>query len=81
MNSPDILTATEGGNLTLPPDIVEQYQTNKETRFRIVKTQKGVLLVPLTDEQMSHELKAEIDAWQTLTAEGWEQFEYVEPAQ
>lgn len=78
MNSPNILTATEGGNLTLPPDIVEQYQANKETRFRIVKTQKGVLLVPLTDEPMNGELAAEIEAWQTMTAEGWDQFEYVE---
>jgi hypothetical protein len=33
-------------------------------QFRVIETKKGVLLIPLTDEPMDNELKAEIEEWQ-----------------
>ncbi len=68
MNS--ILTIEENGKLTLPNDIVERYQFKRESQFRIVETQKGLLLIPLTDEPMSDELKTELEEWQSIGANG-----------
>ena len=76
MNS--VLTVEENGKLTLPNDIVERYQFKKESRVRIIETQKGVLLIPLTDEPMNDELKIELAEWQTIGAHGWETFEFEE---
>jgi len=70
----EVLTIEENGKLTLPNDIVERYQFKRESQFRIVETQKGLLLIPLTDEPMSDELKAELEEWQTIGADGWEMF-------
>lgn len=71
----EVLTVEENGKLTLPDDIVERYQFKKESRFRIIETQKGVLHVPLTDEPMSDELKTELEEWQVIGAHGWEMFD------
>ena len=79
MSSTDVLTVKESGDLTLPADIIERYQIEKEMQFRIIETQKGVLLIPLTDEPMSKELQEEIEEWQGLGGEGWDMFEYSEP--
>ena len=76
----EVLTIEENGKLTLPNDIVERYQFKRESQFRIVETQKGVLLIPLTDEPMSDELKAELEEWQTISADGWEMFDFKENA-
>ena len=76
----EVLTIEENGKLTLPNDIVERYQFKRESQFRIVETQKGVLLIPLTDEPMSDELKAELEEWQAIGADGWEMFEFEENA-
>jgi bifunctional DNA-binding transcriptional regulator/antitoxin component of YhaV-PrlF toxin-antitoxin module len=81
MSSTDVLTVKESGDLTLPADIIERYQIEKEMQFRIIETQKGVLLIPLTEESMSEELKTELEEWQEVGAEGWDMFEYAEPAQ
>jgi bifunctional DNA-binding transcriptional regulator/antitoxin component of YhaV-PrlF toxin-antitoxin module len=81
MSSTEVLTVKESGDLTLPADIIERYQIEKEMQFRVIETQKGVLLIPLTDEPMSEDLAAEIEEWQEIGAEGWDMFEYVEPAQ
>ncbi len=74
MNSTEVLTIEENGKLTLPDEIVERYQFKKETQFRIVETQKGVLLIPLTDEPMYDDLKNELEEWQAIGAGGWEMF-------
>ncbi len=66
----EILTIEENGKLTLPNDIVERYQFKRESQFRIVETQKGLLLIPLTDEPMSDELKTELEEWQSIGANG-----------
>ena len=76
----EVLTIEETGKLTLPNDIVERYQFKRESQFRIVETQKGLLLIPLTDEPMSDELKAELEEWQAIGADGWEMFEFKENA-
>lgn len=47
--SNEVLTIEENGKFTLPVEIVERYQFKKETKFRVIETEKGVLLVPLTD--------------------------------
>ena len=78
MNS--VLTIEENGKLTLPEDITERYQFKKETQFRIIETQKGVLLIPLTAEPMNDDLKTELEEWQTLGADAWEMFDYEETA-
>ncbi len=74
----EILTIEENGKLTLPNDIVERYQFKRETQFRIIETQKGILLVPMTSEPMSNELKDELEDWQTMGADGWEMFDFEE---
>lgn len=81
MSSTEVLTVKESGDLTLPAEIVERYHIEKEMQFRIIETQKGVLLIPLTDEPMSDELQAELEDWQAIGADAWDMFEYEEPAQ
>ncbi len=76
MNS--VLTIEENGKLTLPNDIVERYQFKRETQFRIIETQKGILLIPLADAPMNDALKAELEEWQAIGADGWEIFAFEE---
>ena len=59
----EVLTIEETGKFALPNDIVERYQFTKETRLRIIETQNGILLIPLTDEPMVDEVKAELEEW------------------
>jgi bifunctional DNA-binding transcriptional regulator/antitoxin component of YhaV-PrlF toxin-antitoxin module len=81
MSSTDVLTVKESGDLTLPADIIERYQIENEMQFRIIETQKGVLLIPLTDEPMNGELQAEIEEWQGIGVDAWDMFEYKEADQ
>ena len=78
MNSTEVLTIEENGKLTLPDEIVERYHFKRETQFRIVETQKGVLLIPLTGEPTSNELKNELEEWQEIGVGGWEMFAFEE---
>lgn len=73
-----VLTIEENGKFTLPDEIVERYQFKKQTQFRIIPTQKGVLLIPLTDAPVSDELNAELEEWQTIGASSWETFDFEE---
>lgn len=57
----EVLTIEENGKFTLPDEIVERYKFKKQTQFRIIPTQKGVLLIPLTDAPVSDELNAELE--------------------
>ena len=70
----EVLNIEENGKLTLPENIIERYQFKTETRLRIVETQTGILLIPLTDEPISDELKTELEQWQTLGAESLKKF-------
>ena len=54
MNSSEVLTIEETGKVILPNDIAERRHFTRESQFRIIETQNGVLLIPLTaiaDEQ------------------------------
>ncbi len=77
----EVLTIKENGKVTLPEDITDKYQFKIETRFRIIETQKGILLVPMTDEPMNKELTAELEQWQKIGADGWEMFDFEENAE
>ena len=76
----EVLTIKENGKFTLPDDIVERYQFKRETQFRIIETQKGVLLIPMTSEPMSSELKNELEEWQAIGENAWEMFDFEENA-
>jgi bifunctional DNA-binding transcriptional regulator/antitoxin component of YhaV-PrlF toxin-antitoxin module len=76
----EVLTIKENGKFTLPDDIVERYQFKRETQFRIIETKKGVLLVPMTSEPMSSELKNELEEWQSIGENAWEMFDFEENA-
>lgn len=81
MGSTEVLTVKESGDMTLPADVIERYGIENEMQFRIIETQKGVLLIPLTNEPMDEELKAEIEEWQAARTDSWDMFEYKEPPQ
>ncbi len=53
-----------GGKITLPGDVLDRYGLAEETTIRIIETQKGILLIPLTDEPMSEALASELQEWQ-----------------
>lgn len=74
----EVLTIKENGKVTLPEDITDKYQVKIEMRFRIIEAQKGILLVPMTDEPMNEELTAELEQWQEIGADGWEMFSFEE---
>ncbi len=74
------LIIEDGGRITLPSDVLERYGLAKETIVRIIETQKGILLVPLTDEPMSEALASELREWQATGSESWEMFPFEEPA-
>ncbi len=78
MNPTEVLTIEETGKLTLPEKIVERYQFKKETQFRVIETEKGVLIIPLTDESMNDDLRNELAEWQAIGVEGWEMFDFEE---
>jgi bifunctional DNA-binding transcriptional regulator/antitoxin component of YhaV-PrlF toxin-antitoxin module len=69
------LTVEEDGKVALPNEVLIRYGFAPNTPVRIIETQSGVLLIPLTDEPMSAALKAEIEEWQALGAESLERFQ------
>ena len=68
----------EDGKVALPGDIRDRYGLADHTAIRIIETQNGLLLVPLTNEPMSEMLSAELEEWQSLGSEAWEMFPYDE---
>ncbi len=52
--------------------------SHKTFRFAWLKLTVAFLLVPLTDAPMSEALQEELAAWQSLSAEIWNQFPYDE---
>lgn len=73
------LTIEGGGKITLPDSVLDRYGLAEETAVRIIETQKGILLIPLTGEPMSEELASELMEWQALGGESWETFPFEEP--
>jgi bifunctional DNA-binding transcriptional regulator/antitoxin component of YhaV-PrlF toxin-antitoxin module len=76
MSTSETLTIEHGGKITLPRDLRDRYGLADDTPLRIIATRDGILLVPLTNEPMSADLAAELDEWQSLTAESFELFPY-----
>ncbi|HKC85420.1 MAG TPA: hypothetical protein VKG02_05565 [Blastocatellia bacterium] len=72
----ETLTVEEGGKVALPDEVQIRYGFAPNVPVRIIETQSGVLLIPLTDEPMSAALEAEIKEWQSLGEESIEMFPF-----
>jgi bifunctional DNA-binding transcriptional regulator/antitoxin component of YhaV-PrlF toxin-antitoxin module len=68
----------ENGKITLPADVLDRYQLDEATPLRIIETRNGILLVPLTEEPMTDDLRSELEAWQELGAESFATIPYEE---
>ena len=66
------------GEIALPDEVRERYGFVPDAPIRIIETSTGILIVPLTDAPMSPELEQELLAWQSLGAETWDMFPYVD---
>jgi bifunctional DNA-binding transcriptional regulator/antitoxin component of YhaV-PrlF toxin-antitoxin module len=67
-----------GGKVTIPEALRNRYGFEPNTRVRVIETQSGILLVPLTDAPMTDALKAELAEWQSLGADALELFPFEE---
>ena len=72
------VTMKPGGDLTLPADLCQRYGLSPDTPLRVIETGAGILLVPLTGDPMSDELRAELAGWQEHSMASWEMFPYEE---
>lgn len=72
------VTLTSDGKVALPQDVREKHGFKEGTPIRIVETRTGILLIPLTGEPMSEELKHELAEWQALSLSSWKDFPYTE---
>ena len=68
----ETLTIEGGGRVTLPDAVLTRYGFAPDTPVRLIETQNGVLLIPLTNEPMNEALQLELAAWQALGAESLE---------
>jgi AbrB family looped-hinge helix DNA binding protein len=75
---PEILTVEAEGKVTLPADVRDRYGFEESTPVRVIETQGGVLLIPLTAAPMAEDLRAELDEWQALGVESLTMFPYEE---
>ena len=66
------------GEVTLPGDVRRRYGMSPDTTLRLVETQAGLLLVPITDVPMSEALALELSLWQELGRRSLEMFPYEE---
>ena len=74
----ELLLIEAGGKVTIPEALRSRYGFEPNTAVRVVETQSGILLVPLTDAPMSDGLKAELAAWQSLGADALALFPFEE---
>ncbi|NOT59332.1 MAG: hypothetical protein HOP19_03805 [Acidobacteria bacterium] len=72
------LTLESDGKVVLPELLRKRYGFEQNVPIQVIETASGILLVPLTNEPMSAALQEELAAWQSLSAEAWEQFPYEE---
>lgn len=78
MSTSEDLIIEDGGKITLPEAVREHYGLAEDTPLRVIETRSGILLVPLTAEPMSEDLRSELDEWQALGSESLELFPYEE---
>lgn len=64
------------GTIKLPKTSLKRYGFEQKMPVRLIETNEGILLVPITDEPMSKELKQELAEWQESAGETWEDFPY-----
>ncbi len=62
----------QGGELTLPDDVLRRCGLVPEQPVRLVETRGGLLLVPLDAGPMAPDLSEELEAWQGLAADNWD---------
>jgi bifunctional DNA-binding transcriptional regulator/antitoxin component of YhaV-PrlF toxin-antitoxin module len=67
-----------GGKVTIPEALRSRYGFEPNTPVRMIETQSGILLIPLTDAPMSNALKAELAEWQSLGTDALEMFPFAE---
>jgi len=72
------VTIGQSGEIALPESLREHYGLKPNTPVRVIETRNGILLIPLTDEPMSEELKQELAEWEALSEETWAMFPYEE---
>lgn len=65
-------------DVTLPQELCNRYGIAPDTSLRVIETQNGILLVPLTSDPMDPELAAELKEWQSLSASSLPDFPYEE---
>lgn len=70
------LIVEDGGKITLPETVRDRYGLAQDMPIRMIETNNGILLIPLTNEPMSAALRAELEEWQSLGAESLEMFPY-----
>jgi bifunctional DNA-binding transcriptional regulator/antitoxin component of YhaV-PrlF toxin-antitoxin module len=78
MSASESLVVEAGGRIKLPARITDRYHLAPDTQLRIIEAKGGILLVPLTDDPMSEELKAELSDWQALAQSSLENFPFEE---
>ncbi len=66
----------ENGTIKLPEKTLKRYGFEQKMPVRLIETSEGILLIPITNEPMSDELKQEIAEWQTASSEIREDFPY-----
>jgi bifunctional DNA-binding transcriptional regulator/antitoxin component of YhaV-PrlF toxin-antitoxin module len=64
------------GEIALPQELRTRYRLESNTPVRVIETQTGVILVPVTDASVSEELLKELAEWQSLGTESWNSFPY-----
>lgn len=70
------LLLESNGTIKLPKKSLKRYGFEQKTPIRLIETGEGILLIPITDEPMSNELKQELTEWQEASNETWEDFSY-----
>lgn len=74
----ETLTMEDGGKVALPDDVQARYGFEPQTQVRLIETQRGVLLIPLTAQPMDQALRAELAEWQALGTESLSLFPFDE---
>ena len=72
------LNIEDGGKVTLPGEVISRYGFEPHTPIRVIETQSGILLVPLTEAPMSNALKEELEKWQSLGQDSLSMFPFDE---
>lgn len=78
MATSEKLLVEDGGKVTLPEPFRTRYALTMDAPLRVIETRAGILLIPLTDEPMSEDLRSELEDWQQLGAESVATFPYEE---